>query len=647
MSNLADATTVRVGIYQNSPKVFIDDKGTPGGIFVDIVNEIARKEKWKIDYVYGTWTENIHHLERNEIDLLVDVSFSVERAKKFNLSNTPVLESWLDVYSKKEDRIGSISDLNMKKIAVLKGSIQEKYLLEEIKTTFNIDFTLLPYADYPSSVKAVQSGEADVMVATRFFSFSPLRDEDIVPSHVIFRPENLHFAFPKNGNTDLMKIIDSNVASMKNNPNSAYYQSLTRWLNIQPRTLIPNHIKYALAIITGLLAIIGLFAFFLKQQVNAKTKALRETDRLLKETQAIASLGGWEYDVKKHRIKWTDEMYQIYGVGHDYDPNKMIQDISFYTPQSAPIIKDAFRQAMEVGKPFDLELELLRADGKRIWVRTMSQPVMENGKVIRVTGNILDITKSKLAEEEIRQLNEGLEQRISERTAQLEESNKELEAFSYSVSHDLRSPLRAIDGFTRILLEDFEPHLNTEGKRICSVICENTSKMGQLIDDLLTFSRLGRTEMQPSQIDMSEMANLVFQDLTTPESREHIDFQVGDLPAALGDPSFMRQAWMNLLSNAIKFSSKRERSIIKVSGEQREGKSVYSVQDNGAGFDMQYVNKLFSVFQRLHSDREFEGTGVGLAIVQRIVKRHGGRVWGEGKIDGGATFYFTLPQEGV
>ena len=268
-------------------------------------------------------------------------------------------------------------------------------------------------------------------------------------------------------------------------------------------------------------------------------------------------------------------------------------------------------------------------------------------EIIGVSVYSRDVTERKRAEDEIRLLNVSLEQRVRDRTAQLEESNKELEAFSYSVSHDLRAPLRAIDGFTRILTGDYAPQLDMEGQRVCSIIRENTAKMGRLIDDLLAFSRLGRAEMSLSLVDMQTMADSVFHELTTPESLARIDFQVGALPPTLADPTLMRQVWMNLLSNAIKFSSKREQAVIKVSAQQDQGESVYVVQDNGAGFEMQYVGKLFGVFQRLHSSKEFEGTGVGLALVQRVIRRHGGRVWAESELDKGATFYFALQQRGA
>ncbi len=267
----------------------------------------------------------------------------------------------------------------------------------------------------------------------------------------------------------------------------------------------------------------------------------------------------------------------------------------------------------------------------------------EAGEVQGVFAAARDITAQRKAEEVIQKLNAELEERVIQRTAQLEYANRELETFAYSVSHDLRAPLRAITGYTNILLEEYEPSLDAEGKRICGVIIHEARRMGRLIDDLLSFSRLSRMEMSHSWIDMREMVQSVFHELTQAEGRRRIDFRVGALAPAEGDPGMIRQVWVNLLSNALKFTSKRKRAVIRVSSVQDGRETVYFVQDNGAGFDMQYSDKLFGVFQRLHSELEFEGTGVGLAIVQRVIHRHGGRVWGEGQVDQGAVFYFTLP----
>jgi PAS domain S-box-containing protein len=249
------------------------------------------------------------------------------------------------------------------------------------------------------------------------------------------------------------------------------------------------------------------------------------------------------------------------------------------------------------------------------------------------------VIQRKLAVEEIRRLHGDLEQRA----VQLESANRELESFSYSVSHDLRSPLRAIDGFSQMLQEDYAAKLDDEGRRLLEVIRDNSRKMGRLIDDLLDFSRLGRKPLSAAQVDMATLAAEVLQNLQQAQGTLQPRVMLNPLPPAWCDPVLIRQAWVNLLSNAIKFSSKCEAPVVEVSGHLNGGDAVYCVRDNGAGFDMQYYDKLFGVFQRLHSAEEFPGTGVGLAIVQRVVGRHGGRVWAEGEPGKGATFYFSLP----
>jgi PAS domain S-box-containing protein len=247
----------------------------------------------------------------------------------------------------------------------------------------------------------------------------------------------------------------------------------------------------------------------------------------------------------------------------------------------------------------------------------------------------------KRAEEEIRTLNTRLQGHAS----QLEAANKELESFAYSVSHDLRSPLRAIDGFSRILEEDYLENLDGEGRRLLTVIRVNSQKMGQLIDDLLAFSRLGRKPLVTAAVDMQALVHEVLRETRAVPDSVVPECTVHPLPPALGDRVLLHQVWVNLLANAIKFTRTRQNPAIEVSGHSDGNETVYRIRDNGVGFDMQYYDKLFGVFQRLHSEEEFPGTGVGLAIVQRVVSRHGGRVWAEGAVDCGATFYFSLPGE--
>jgi signal transduction histidine kinase len=247
-------------------------------------------------------------------------------------------------------------------------------------------------------------------------------------------------------------------------------------------------------------------------------------------------------------------------------------------------------------------------------------------------------------EEELRQLNTDLEERVTQRTEQLAAANKELESFSYSVSHDLRAPVRAIVGFSKLLAEHHETALDDEAKRKLGIVRSEAARMGTLIDDLLAFSRLGRQSLQMRSVEMEELVKLNFEQLKMQNPEAKTELKLGHLPQAMGDRSLLAQVWINLLSNAFKFSGKKENPTIEVNAISDAKEHTYFVRDNGAGFDPRYGAKLFGVFQRLHDQSDFPGTGVGLALVHRIVTRHGGRVWAEGEPGVGATFYFTLPR---
>jgi hypothetical protein len=251
----------------------------------------------------------------------------------------------------------------------------------------------------------------------------------------------------------------------------------------------------------------------------------------------------------------------------------------------------------------------------------------------------------KQAEAAVQRLNEELELRVTERTAQLEMANKELEAFSYSVSHDLRAPLRAVNGFAKIVLERFADKIPADAQGYLDRIRNGGKQMGVLIDDLLAFSRLSRQTMKADTVNMKGLVENVLGELSSQHAGRPVEIKVGVLPEAAGDASLVKQVWVNLISNAIKYSRGRTPAVIEIGCETEAVENIYFVRDNGTGFDMRYVDKLFGVFQRLHRAEEFEGTGVGLAIVQRIVQRHGGRVWAEGVEGKGATFRFTLNEE--
>lgn len=257
---------------------------------------------------------------------------------------------------------------------------------------------------------------------------------------------------------------------------------------------------------------------------------------------------------------------------------------------------------------------------------------------------VLPVLSRALAMRRLRIENALLQRRLCERAAELELANKDLEAFAYSVSHDLRSPLRAIDGYSHLIEERLGDKLDEVSQRLFDVMRDGSRRMNVLIDDMLAFSRFGRQAMALEQVDMASLVNEIWAELHAGSSCGAVKFAVDILPSAWGDRALLKQVWINLMSNAVKYSGKTDQPEIRVSGDEHDAEVVYCVRDNGVGFDMQYYAKLFEVFQRLHSETHFPGTGVGLAIVQRIVTRHGGRVWAEGKVNAGATFFFSLPR---
>ncbi len=257
----------------------------------------------------------------------------------------------------------------------------------------------------------------------------------------------------------------------------------------------------------------------------------------------------------------------------------------------------------------------------------------------------MEVRERQQAQKALDLLNAELENRVVRRTAQLEAANKELESFSYSVSHDQRAPLRAIDGFSRILEEDYGDRLDEEGKRYLKVVRDNAKRMGELIDDLLNLSRLNRRQVARRSLSVNKLIEQILDDSDFQKaiSKQQIELVVADLPDCEADLSLLTQVWINLISNAIKYTGKTENAKIEIGYQIIGDQGTYFIRDNGAGFDMQYADKLFGVFQRMHREHEFEGTGIGLAIVQRIIQRHGGTIWANAAVDQGATFYFTIP----
>jgi len=335
-------------------------------------------------------------------------------------------------------------------------------------------------------------------------------------------------------------------------------------------------------------------------------------------------------------IMWQEKRENIKGYNIRKDKQIISSGLSQY-------VEKAFAGEVAFSNPYLYDPALIGQAGRKRWIQMTLYPLKnKEGEILEVILVLQDVSENIEAAEEIRLLNESLEKKVIERTKQLETANKELESFSYSVSHDLRAPLRIIDGYAEIMSTDFHNKLDAEGNRILGIISANARKMGQLIDDLLNLSRFGRKDLVLLNVDMNNLVKSAIEELY--HGKEKLsEIKIVALLSAPCDNNLMKQVWINLISNAVKYSGTREKPIIEISSNREDNNIIYSIKDNGVGFDMNYAGKLFGVFQRLHKVSEFDGTGVGLALVKSIIEKHGGKVWAHSEKDKGATFSFSLP----
>ena len=337
----------------------------------------------------------------------------------------------------------------------------------------------------------------------------------------------------------------------------------------------------------------------------------------------------------------NDQFLALFGLERGDIDNMVLED--YVSPEYRERLRDRHnRRVAGEDVPTTFEYQGMRKDGTKMWLEVRVCKVYDNNVVIGTQSAIRDVTDRKQAADDIARLNQSLEQKVRDRTAELEIANKELETFSYSIAHDLRSPLHIIQGYVEMLKDNLGGKFDPEKERITGIIVSNARRMGMLIDEILNLARVGRKVLSMRKTDMNALLDNVLAEQMELNPGA-IKFTIAALHPAICDSSLIRQVWLNFISNAVKYSRKRDHPSIDVGSEEKDGYIIYSIADNGAGFDMRFSNKLFGVFQRLHKQTEFEGIGVGLALVQRIIVRHGGRVWATSEVNNGATFYFSLP----
>ncbi len=403
------------------------------------------------------------------------------------------------------------------------------------------------------------------------------------------------------------------------------------WLSVTGRPLIDE---------TGILRG-GVVVFNDITRRKQAAEAVKESEQRLDLALDSAQMGAWDLDLINDTAVRSLKHDQIFGYSSLQPEWGSEIFITHVVPEDRDLVKKRFEEAFATGH-FSMECRIIWPDQSLHWIAAQGRAYRnQKGDPVRMMGVVTDITERKRAEDAIEKLNEDLQVQ----TVQLEAVNKELEAFSYSVSHDLRAPLRHINGFVELLKQHLAANLDPKGQRYMDTITDSAKQMGRLIDDLLVFSRMGKTEMQITKLHLDSLVREILESLRTETQGRKIGWKVGKLPEVYGDAAMLKQVWINLMGNAVKYTRTRKQAEIEIGSSSNGEEHIFFVKDNGVGFDPQYSGKLFGVFQRLHSSDEFEGTGIGLANVRRIVHRHGGRTWAEGRVDGGAVFYFSLPNK--
>ncbi len=525
------AEPVRVGLYNNRPLSFADERDRPQGIYVDILQDIAREYNWHIEYISCTWTECLQKLQTGEIDLLGPIAYSDERAKKFDFTVETLLVNWGQVYVSPNSKIQSLLDLQGKTVAVLRNDIHYQRF-HELLDDFQIEVNYVEVDDYDAVLRMVEQQQVDAGLTNRIYGIQyEYEYNNVEKSPIVLNPIEIRFATPKGRNHQLLEEIDVRLRALKADHNSIYYASIDHWLGATTvRTTFPQWLLWALGIGVGAAGLLLVASVILQRQVHARTAELQ-----------------------------------------------------------------------------------------------------------------LEVEERKKAEESLKAY-----------AAELERSNRELQDFAYVASHDLQEPLRKIQVFGNRLAGKYSASLDDRGRDYLARMQNAATRMTTLINDLLTFSRVTTHARPYTRVDLNQVVQDVLSDLEarTEETGAQINM-VDQLPTIEADPTQMHQLFQNLLSNALKFHKKEVAPKVELTAHcyvdenQQQEVCQITITDNGIGFDTKYIDRVFGVFQRLHSRNEYEGTGVGLALCRKIVLRHHGHITAESVPGQGATFIVTLPTKQV
>jgi PAS domain S-box-containing protein len=631
---------------KNVPPVIYLENEIPTGVAVDIVRALAKHIPQPVEIKAMDWQEAQSIVARGEADALIQINQTEERKKIYDFSDS-LLESQFSIFVR-TDRVGisGISSLHGLQVGVEAGGLPRQRLEKYPDILLNI----IP--DFLEGFKMLTNGSVDaVVVDYRVGSYiiakNKLRNIKVTGEPIAFSYSAIAV---KKGNRKLLNGINNALHIIRND--GTYQKIINKWkpteVVFETREQIKHRFYNAVIIVLlALFLIVAIWTVTLKKQLTKRKVAevkLREQystlNGIINSANALIFSVDRQYRYTSFNKGHAATMKAIYGADVEYDHSVLGYMTVPEDRQTAMNNLDralAGEQIVEEG----YSGEEIRA---RQYFQISHSPIKtETGEVIGVAVLAQDITERKQAEVEIRKLNQELEQRVAKRTAELEVINKELEAFAYSVSHDLRTPLRSIDGFSQILLDEYQDKIiDEQGKIYLHRVRIASQHMAQLIDDMLNLSRVSRTEMNVRLVNLSEMAKEIVDDLYNTQPDRQAEFIIQEGIGAQGDERLLRIVLENLLGNAWKFTSKHPTARIEFGMQLQKNLLVYFIRDDGAGFDMTYAQNIFGAFQRLHTTTEFPGTGIGLATVQRVIHRHGGKIWVESEVEKGATFYFTI-----
>lgn len=638
---------IKVGVYDNPPKIFLNKNGQPDGFFIDIIKEIGERENLKFEYEFNTWDNLYKKLQTSKIDVLPDVVFSAERDSIFTLSKLPVLTSWAELFSRKELNLHSILDLKNLKVGVLKGSIEEKYMTDFVSREFDITYKLYTYDSYTNSVGALKSGEIDVIIGDRFFTFSNLFDKSIKPTGILIRPLGLHFAFTKNKNAAMVELFDRNISELKNDASSKYYKSLFRWLEKDAKFLIPNYIKWLILIIFIILIISLSFVLLLRERVKIKTKELinakEKAELSANQVKLIANnlVNGMIYQVvmlSENKRKFTylsDAVLKFYGCSVKEATANADLIYGKIHPDDIDFLIAEEKKALKSMSVFKVEARVINPDGSVRWSYYISKPIIIKGLVCW-DGIEVDITERKMME---------IELNIAKEKA--EESDRLKSAFLANMSHEIRTPMNGILGFAELLKE---PNLKGKKQRkYIKIIEKSGARMLNIINDIINISKIesGQMEVHLQKSNINEQLEYIYTFFIPEAEKKGIQLSYKHtLPSNEAFITTDREKVFAILTNLVKNAiNHTEKGSVEFGYTIKDDFLEFYVKDTGIGVPKDRQEAIFERFIQadIANKMALQGAGLGLSISKAYVEILGGSIRLKSEEGEGTVFYFTLP----